>query len=183
MTFLQWLKKHKNDSEQTKLLSDVILSDENKPKRCKKMNQWISYLKNKRTKWETIKAFHQVWKRYAIHTKLNEIGETVKRTDEFLSNFRGSKKDTILFTKIMTVLESLNWIVTKEKNWFYLAHNDWDQVFFRPSENGKGFVILSEYASPEFIPYNAITCDIRGRLAHLLEFNEAYRLKYHEEVG
>ena len=183
MTFLQWLKKHKKDSEETELLAKIILHDKEKPKRCKQMSKWIDYLKAKNPEWETVRAFHQVWKRFSIHTKLTEIGEVAKRTDEFLDNFRGSKEDTILFTKIISVLENLGWEVTKEKNWLYLGHNDWDQIFFRPSENGRGFVILSEYSLPEFIPYEASSSDIQGRLAHLLEFNEAYRLKYHEEIN
>jgi len=81
----------------------------------------------------------------------------------------------------MSILESLKWEITKEKEWLYLANNDWDQIFFRPSESGKGFIILSEYSPPELIPYGASNSEIRGRIAHTLEFNEAYRLKYHEE--
>jgi len=180
MTFLQWIKKHKNDSEATQLLADIIISDSNKPKRCKYMNKWIEYLETKKSKKNLVKAFRQVWKRYSIQTKLNALGESAKRTDEFLAEFKGKKKDTVLFSKIISTLEKLNWNVTKEKNWLYLANNDWDQIFFRPSESGKGFIILSEYAPPELIPYGASGADIRGRLAHILEFNEAYRLKYHE---
>jgi len=181
MTFLQWIKKHKNDSDETLILADIILSDEEKPKRCKSMDVWISYLKSKNQKENIIKMFHQVWKRFLIQTKLKELGESLKKTDKFLSSFVGEKKDAVLFSKIMSAFESLNWEVNKEKEWLYFADNGLDQVFFRPSESGNGFIVMSEYSPPELIPYNASSSEIKGRVAHILEFNEAYRLRYIEE--
>ena len=81
----------------------------------------------------------------------------------------------------MNTFEALKWEVDKEKEWLYVATDGMDQIFFRPSESKKGFVILSEYSPPELIPYGASGSEIRSRIAHTLEFNEAYRLKYHEE--
>ena len=83
MTFLQWIKKHKNDSEETKILADIILSDEEKPKRCKSADKWVSYLKSKNIKEGVIKVFRLVWKRFTIQTKLNELGENLNKTDKF----------------------------------------------------------------------------------------------------
>jgi len=181
MTFLQWIKKHKNDSDETLILANIILSDEEKPKRCKSVDKWVSYLKSKNAKDNVIKIFRLVWKRFTIQTKLNELGESLNKTDKFLSNFVGKKKDSILCFRIMNTFEVLKWEVDKEKEWLYVASDGMDQVFFRPSENKKGFIILSEYSSPELIPYGASCSEIGNRIAHTLEFNEAYRLKYHEE--
>jgi len=68
MTFLQWLKKHKNDSEETQILADVIILDKDKPKRCNCMDGWVNYLKTKKSKKDIIKVFRQVWKRFTIKT-------------------------------------------------------------------------------------------------------------------
>jgi uncharacterized protein YozE (UPF0346 family) len=181
MTFLQWLKKHKNDTEDTQRVAEIVLKDKDKPKRCKCMDKWTDYLQSRKADDELIKAFYQIWKRFAIQSRLEKLEGDSKKVGSFLDDFQGKKRDTVLFSKITKVFDDMKWEISKEKDWFYLASNHWDQIFFRPSENEKGFILLSEYAPPEMLLYGATEGDIKNRIAHLLEFNEAYKFKYHKK--
>jgi hypothetical protein len=127
-------------------------------------------------------CFYEMWECYTKCSKIQTVSEKMKRAEKFLEEFKASKKDTILFKRIMTTLEGLGFDVKREDEWLYFAEVGSKEFYFMPSECGKGFNFAAQFAPIELIPYGSNCMFIHMKLVHLFEFNEAYRDKYQKEI-